>query len=60
MQWSLGKGRNLLSENGVSFGINQLKFADDTALVAYWEKLCRLESEFGRVCYSKVEKSECR
>ena len=32
------------------FEINQLLFADDTALVAdSEEKLCRLVSEFGRV-----------
>ena len=31
--------------------MNQLLFADDTALVAgSEEKLCRLVSEFGRVC----------
>ena len=35
----------------VRFEINQLLFADDTALVAdSEEKLCRLVSEFGRVC----------
>ena len=33
------------------FEINQLLFADDTALVAdSQEKLCRLVNEFGRVC----------
>ena len=33
------------------FQINKLLFADDTALVAdSEEKLCRLVSEFGRVC----------
>ena len=37
--------------NGGSFEINQLLYADDTALVAdSEEKLCRLVSEFGRVC----------
>ena len=47
----LGKGLELLSANGGSFEINQLLFADDTALVADSdEKLCRLVSEFGRVC----------
>ena len=47
----LGKGLDLLSENGGRFGINQLLFADNTALVADSEKkLCRLVSEFGRVC----------
>ena len=46
----LGKGLELLSANGGRFEINQLLFADDTALVAHsWEKLCRLVSEFGRV-----------
>ena len=47
----LGKGLELLSSNGGRFEINQLLFADDTALVADSEdKLCRLVSEFGRVC----------
>ena len=47
----LGKGLELLSANGGKFQINQLLFADDTALVAdSEEKLCRLVSEFGRVC----------
>ena len=47
----LGKGLKLLSANGGRFEINQLLFADDTALVADSEdKLCRLVSEFGRVC----------
>ena len=32
------------------FEINQLLFAGDTALVADLEKLCRLVSEFSRVC----------
>ena len=33
------------------FEINQFSFADDTALVAFSEeRLCRLVSEFGRVC----------
>ena len=46
-----GKGLELLSVNGGRFKINQLLFADDTALVAdSEEKLCRLVSEFGRVC----------
>ena len=41
------------------FEINQLLFPDDTALVADSEqKLCRLVTEFGRVCERKV--SECR
>ena len=47
----LGKGLELLSANGGRFEIKQLLFADDTALVAdSEEKLCRLVSEFGRVC----------
>ena len=38
------------SPNGGRFEINQLLFADYTALVAdSEEKLCRLVSEFGRV-----------
>ena len=46
----LGKRLELLSVNGGRFEINQLSFADDTALVAdSEEKLCRLVSEFGRV-----------
>ena len=37
--------------DGGRFEINQLLFADDTALVAdSEEKLCRPVSEFGRVC----------
>ena len=48
--WVLGKGLELVSANGGSFEINQLLLADDTALVANSEKLCRLVSEFGRVC----------
>ena len=46
----LGKGLELLSANGGRFEINQLLFADGTALVADSEKLCRLVCEFGRVC----------
>ena len=47
----LGKGLELLSTNGGRFEINQLLFENDTALVAdSEEKLCRLVSEFGRVC----------
>ena len=47
----LGKGLERLSANGGRFEINQLLFADDTALVAHSEeKLCRLVSEFDRVC----------
>ena len=47
----LGKGLKVLSANGGRFEINQLLFTGDTALVAdSEEKLCRLVSEFGRVC----------
>ena len=49
----LGKGLGLLSANGGRFETNQLIFADDTALVADSEKLCRLVSEFGRVCETR-------
>ena len=50
----LGKGLELLSAYGGRFEINQLLFAYDAALVADWEeKLCRLVSEFGRVCERK-------
>ena len=50
----LGKGLELLSANCDRFEINQLLFADDTALVAdSEEKLCRLVCEFGRVCERK-------
>ena len=46
----LGKGLELLSVNGGRFEINQLLFADVTALVAdSEEKLCRLLIEFVRV-----------
>ena len=49
--WVLGKGLELLSVNGGRFEINQLLFADDTALMADSEEmLCRLVCEFGRVC----------
>ena len=45
-----GKGLELQSANGDRFEIDQLLFADDTALMAdSEEKLCRLVSEFGRV-----------
>ena len=47
----LGKELELLSANGGRFEIYKLLFADDTALVANSEeKLCRMVSEFGRVC----------
>ena len=45
-----GKGLVLQSANGDRFEINELLFADDTAVVAdSEEKLCRLVSESGRV-----------
>ena len=51
-----GKTLELLSVNGGIFEINQLLFADDTALVAdSEEKLRRLVSEFGRVCERKLK-----
>ena len=47
----LGKVLELLNANSGMFEINQLLFADDTALVADSEgKLCRLVSQLGRVC----------
>ena len=47
----LGKGLELLSANCGRFEITQLLFTNDTALVADSEEtLCRLVSEFGRVC----------
>ena len=60
----LGKGLELLSANGSGFEINQLLVADDTALVAdLEEKLCRLVSEFSRVCKrrkSRVNVGKCK
>ena len=54
----LGKGLGVLSVNGGRFEINQLLFADDTALVAdLEEKLGRLVSEFA-IEYAKEESSE--
>ena len=55
----LGKGLELLSVNGGRFEINQLLFADDTALVADSEKLCRVLSEFQSKRKDKVER-ECQ
>ena len=46
----LWKGLELQSANDGKFEINQLLFADDTALVTDSEKLCRLVSKLGRVC----------
>ena len=56
----IGNGLEMPSANGGTFEINQLLFADDAALVADLEdKLCRLVSEFGRVC-ERRKLSECR
>ena len=45
----------MLRTNNGWFEINQLLFADDRALVAdSEEKLCRLVSEFGRVCERRM------
>ena len=45
----LGKGLELLGVNDGRFEINQMSFADDTALVADSEQmLCRLVTEFGK------------
>ena len=46
----LGKGWSCMSANDGRFEINQLLFADYTALVADSEKFGRLVSEIGRVC----------
>ena len=57
----LGKWLDLLSANGGSFQIKQRLYANDTALVAdLEEKLCRLVSEFGRVCKKKKVERKCR
>ena len=48
----LSKRLQLLSTNDGRFEVNQLLFADDTALLVAdtQEKMCRLLSTFGRVC----------
>ena len=60
----LGKGLELRSAYGGRFEINQLLFADDTAIVAdSQEKSCRLVSEFGRICERRklrVNESKCK
>ena len=48
----VGKGLELRNVNDCRFEVNQLLFADDTALVADSEKLCRLVS---LVEYAKEE-----
>ena len=56
----LPKGLGLLRANGGRFEINQLLFADDTALVAdSEEKLCGLVSEFGKSMRKRKFASEC-
>ena len=46
-----GRGLEQLEADGRSWQSSQLMFANDSALVAESEeKLCRLVSEFGRVC----------
>ena len=58
----LGEELELPSANGGRFEINQLLFADDTALMADTEeKLCILVSEFGRICErSKLRVNVCK
>ena len=62
----LGKRLELLSANGGRFEINQLLFADDSALVADSEKkFRRVVSEFRRACERRklrvnVGKSYCK
>lgn len=47
----LGRGLSMVNEHGREWNLNQLLFADDTALVAdSEEKLRQLVTEFGRVC----------
>ena len=52
--WVLGNGMQLLNENGNTFEINLLLFANDTGLVAdsedSEEKSCRPVRVCGRVC----------
>ena len=49
-----GRGLVLLHLNGGRFKMNQLLFAEGTALVTGSEEnLCKLMSEYGRVCKKK-------
>ena len=49
--WLHGCKMDGTAANGGRFEINQLLFVDDTTLVdESEEKLCKLMSEFGRVC----------
>ena len=41
--------KELLSTSGSRFEVNQLLFADVTAVLADSEEMCRLVSEFGKV-----------
>ena len=50
----LGKGLELLSADGSRFEINLLLFADETLVADSKGKLCRLVSEFGRICETKL------
>ena len=56
----LEKMLELLHANGGTFKINQVLFADDTALVTESEeKLCKLVTEFGTESKTKEVESEC-
>ena len=56
----LGKWLELLSVNDDRFEINQMLFADDTALVADSEqKLFRLLTEFDRLCERRKLRVKC-
>ena len=47
----LGRGLKLVYRNDNEWELNQLLFADDTAVMADSErKLCQLVTDFGRVC----------
>ena len=47
----LGRELKLVDGNDNEWELNQFLFADDTAVVANSErKLCKIVTEFGRVC----------